>query len=61
MVLILTISRLVYVDVESSAERKLYLSVLAASVSSRAFNIRVSQVSLRSTAHKRHVLVIDLS
>lgn len=46
---ILTFSRLVYVDVESSAERKLYLSVLAASVASRAFNIRVSQVKFRLT------------
>lgn len=50
-----------YVDVESSAERKLYLSVLAASVASRAFNIRVSQVKFRSTVHKRHGIVNDVS
>lgn len=35
----------VYVDVESSLDRKLYLSVLAASTDARAFNIRISQVN----------------
>ncbi|KAJ6636937.1 hypothetical protein Bhyg_09663 [Pseudolycoriella hygida] len=34
----------VYVDVESSLDKKLYLSILAATSDSRAFNIRVSQV-----------------
>ncbi|KAG4077894.1 hypothetical protein HA402_013828 [Bradysia odoriphaga] len=34
----------VYVNVDSSLDRKLYLSVLAASPDARAFNIRISQI-----------------
>lgn len=35
---------LVYIDVDNSRERKLFMSVITKSAASRAYNIRVSQL-----------------